>query len=221
MVFESSLCLSARSSFVRVDTLISSSVLSMSALHCSHFSYSSFCCVSKSDSILSITSLTLVKASNFIRTASEASAQFLCRRATSVMCCIERKKARSCVWDAAFRELPTCKKLTLAYRSRESSSVSMPKASPRATNSSPLAFKRSAYSSCSVLQFFFRFIRNSSSADSASIVASLSSFAFAASAKLSARAASFCSCCSVAALISLSFATRRFWNEISAFKSSF
>mmetsp|Transcript_77113 Transcript_77113/g.170764 ORF Transcript_77113/g.170764 Transcript_77113/m.170764 type:complete len:222 (-) Transcript_77113:953-1618(-) len=205
-------CFSSRSSLVFSPTLTLSSVLSISWLQRSFFSYSCFCCCSSSLNILSMASFTLVKASRRTWTASEAKAQLPVFLATCVRRSIARCEARS--WAATTpvterREELTCIKLIVfPNRSRASSAVRIFKASPRARISSPRTWARDSYSCFSASQFLARSIMNLWSAPKAVLVASMSSFALAAWSRRSASEASFVSICSVAAAISESFAER-------------
>mmetsp|Transcript_16341 Transcript_16341/g.46508 ORF Transcript_16341/g.46508 Transcript_16341/m.46508 type:complete len:477 (+) Transcript_16341:810-2240(+) len=192
----------------------------MSFLQSSHLAYSSFCCRWSSAYILSIASLTFVKASKRTRTASDTSAQFLFLRATLAMRATARSTARS--WAAVEATELTCTKLmVLSYRSRASSVVRILMVSASATSSCERISERFLYSASSWSQSLRMFPRNSWSASSAAVVRSSSRRAAAASLSKLANEVSASSFCCVAAAISPSLAARRCWKFTSAMKSAF
>mmetsp|Transcript_2137 Transcript_2137/g.5387 ORF Transcript_2137/g.5387 Transcript_2137/m.5387 type:complete len:200 (-) Transcript_2137:21-620(-) len=198
-----------------MPTLISSSVLSISLLHNSFFSYSSFCCVCNCAIILSMASFTLLKSSRRTRIARDAKAQFLFFLATAANRTMARWAARSCASMRVSDD--SCKNVSVFPKSsRESSSVKIFKVSPKATSSSPRILERALNCSSSLAQSFFMLDKKSWSASMAFVVASLSSSAFACASKVSAKSASFLCFCSVATAISASLAAFKFWNETSA-----
>mmetsp|Transcript_53415 Transcript_53415/g.167099 ORF Transcript_53415/g.167099 Transcript_53415/m.167099 type:complete len:359 (-) Transcript_53415:507-1583(-) len=218
MVLVSAWCFCARSSLRCSPSVMVSSVSSICFLQNSSFALSSFCCFSNSASILSIASLTLVKVSSRMRTASAAIAQLRWRRANSAMRFMERSTAMS--WAAVRPDASIWMKLiVLAYKSRASSAVKIVKASPSARISSERTAARSLYSLSSTSHVSRMLPRKPLSAARASAVVTLSSFALAVSSKFSANCASFDSFCSDAALSSASFAARSFWNATSDSRS--
>mmetsp|Transcript_13807 Transcript_13807/g.36486 ORF Transcript_13807/g.36486 Transcript_13807/m.36486 type:complete len:271 (-) Transcript_13807:979-1791(-) len=215
-------CVAPRSFFSWVFTVISSSVLSMTVLHDSHFWYSCFCCACSSTIILSITSMTFVKESRRVRTARDTSAQSLCFWATFAIRCIARSAARSCASNCESRRPASATdfwtKLSDAFPSelrenvaRASSSAKIFSVSARARISSVRTARRFWYSSSSSLQLFSSSARKASSASRAFSRAALSSLALDTSASKSARAFSLRALVEEAMCISEIFADLSFW----------
>mmetsp|Transcript_102121 Transcript_102121/g.255913 ORF Transcript_102121/g.255913 Transcript_102121/m.255913 type:complete len:226 (-) Transcript_102121:1220-1897(-) len=166
MVFSRPSFLPSKSSFSWPFFVMLSSVWSISWLQKSFFSTSAFCCSFNSAVILSMASLTRVKASRRTRTAREARIQFLCFLATFSKCFIAVFTALFCAASVRAPAPPleaaeVCtKERRLMKRSRASSCVRILMVSAMATNSSERTLARSAKSSSLTLQFFSRPTRN-------------------------------------------------------------
>mmetsp|Transcript_24928 Transcript_24928/g.74215 ORF Transcript_24928/g.74215 Transcript_24928/m.74215 type:complete len:304 (-) Transcript_24928:492-1403(-) len=209
-------CFSSRSDLVRSFTLISSSVRSISFLHCVHLAYSSFCCFSSSASILSMAALTFSKASRRTVTARATRDQFLCFFAIFAIIFMARSAARSCLAASSVEAETWRKAMVLPKVSRASSERRIFRVSVRATASSLRTLARFAYSESSLAQDSFMLPRNSVSAARAPWVASRSALAFAHLSVSSASSACLESLFWVAAAISPSLAAFRPWKAASA-----
>mmetsp|Transcript_76589 Transcript_76589/g.144290 ORF Transcript_76589/g.144290 Transcript_76589/m.144290 type:complete len:257 (-) Transcript_76589:838-1608(-) len=205
-----------RSSFSLVATLIESSVLSITDKQYSFFSYSAACSFFRSAIILSIISLTFVKESSRMRTASDASIQLPCFFAVRITRCIALFiillfALSATAWPSI------CKKLNVLPKSaRASSPMRIFSVSERATISSSRALTRLANSSSAVLQFSSNVNKNFSSAVREFVVDSISSLAVASVATASANLALFESTCDSAAAISANFDAFRSLNIFKA-----